>query len=143
VAQFVYSQGQYEVEPPPEWKDYFGTRPLYRFFDISKGDVFETMRKFSFISRGQRPEDAMRLLGGAEWHQRVLRDALDNVNRTIANDLEIDGIMGYSEGAMVAASVLAEEEQKWLESGVLRRIKVTHHDLHKLWPVAVQITFGI
>jgi hypothetical protein len=94
--------------------------------------VFETLGKFRFIPRGLRPEDAMRLLGGVDWHQKVLRDTLDNVNRTIAGDLEIDGILGYSEGAMVGASVVLEEGQKWLENGVLRRIKVSSTICYKL-----------
>jgi Serine hydrolase (FSH1) len=133
VAQFVYSQGQYEVEPPPGWEDYFGDRPLYRFFDISRGDVFATLRKFRFIPRGLRPENVMRLLEGVDWDPKVLRDALNGVSHMIAADPEINGILGYSEGAMLGASMVAEEEQKWLESGVPRRIKVNstiHHDLH-------------
>lgn len=60
---------------------------------------------------------------GADWHQRVWRDALDAVFRTIDEDEEIDALIGYSEGAMVGASVVVEEGWKRQLEGKARRIK--------------------
>ena len=36
------------------------------------------------------------------------------------------GILGYSEGAMTAATLILEERRRWEEHGTPRRIKVSH-----------------
>lgn len=71
----------------------------------------------------------MRQLQGAtteeDWHQEVWRQALDGVFKTIDDDPEINAIIGYSEGAMVAASAIVEEKERCMrEKGRERRIKV-------------------
>lgn len=71
----------------------------------------------------------MRQLQGAtveeDWHQEAWREALDGVFQTIDDDPEIDAILGYSEGAMVAASAIVEEQERCMrEKGRERRIKV-------------------
>lgn len=177
LGTFTYSQGTFEVEPPVGWEDYFGSRPLYRFLDTSKGDAFETLRRLRHVPRGMNPEDTMRQFqqandktgltpccsssegessgdeagraernekreesrarreesragagigkkGGADWQARAWRGALDGVFKTIEEDEEIDAIIGYSEGAMVGASLVLEEGLRLQRSGVPRRIKV-------------------
>lgn len=163
------------MEPPVGWEDYFGSRPLYRFLDTSKGDAFETLRRLRHVPRGMNPEDTMRQFqaaneqtglspccssasegeGGAEkqtknrsrsqslrnggaaprgrniddWQVRAWRGALDGVFKTIEEDEEIDAIIGYSEGAMVGASLVLEEGLRCKKSGAPRRIKVS------FWPL--------
>jgi hypothetical protein len=130
LATFTYSQGIHEVDPPAGWEDYFGQRPLYRFLDTTKGDTFETLRRLRHVPRGLNPEDTMRLYQTAntvaDWHQRAWREALDSVFTTIDADPEIDAIIGYSEGAMVGASLVVEEGMRCQRSGLPRRIKVRH-----------------
>lgn len=129
LGSFTYSQGTHEVAPPPGWEDYFGKPPLYRFLDVSHGDAFETLRRLRHVPRGLNPEDTMRQLQGAtveeDWHQEAWRQALDGVFKTIDEDPEINAIIGYSEGAMVAASAIVEEKERCTrEKGRERRIKV-------------------
>ncbi|KAM7198886.1 Serine hydrolase (FSH1) domain containing protein [Naviculisporaceae sp. PSN 640] len=173
LGTFTYSQGTFEVEPPAGWEDYFGSRPLYRFLDTSKGDAFETLRRLRHVPRGMNPEDTMRQFQAAnektgispanssasegesepekkdknhvtatrprarslrkgsaapkpeleDWQVRAWRGALDGVFKTIEEDEEIDAIIGYSEGAMVGASLVLEEGLRCKKSGVPRRIK--------------------
>ncbi|CCC14916.1 unnamed protein product [Sordaria macrospora k-hell] len=128
LGSFAYSQGTHEVAPPPGWEDYFGKPPLYRFLDVSNGDAFETLRRLRHVPRGLNPEDTMRQLQGAtveeDWHQEAWRQALDGVFKTLDEDPEINAIIGYSEGAMVAASAIVEEKERCLrEKGRERRIK--------------------
>ncbi|KAK3948978.1 serine hydrolase-domain-containing protein [Pseudoneurospora amorphoporcata] len=128
LGSFTYSQGTHEVGPPPGWEDYFGKPPLYRFLDVSHGDAFETLRRLRHVPRGLNPEDTMRQLQSAteeeDWHQEAWREALDGVFKTVDDDPEINAIIGYSEGAMVAASFIVEEQERCLrEKGRERRIK--------------------
>ncbi|KAI1446250.1 serine hydrolase-domain-containing protein [Annulohypoxylon stygium] len=127
LATFAFTQGEHEVEPPLGWENYFGSRPLYRFIDAAEGDAFESIRRVRHIPRGLSPEATLRLFNNNEEPMGVkrqsLREALDRLFKTIEEDPEIDGLIGYSEGAMMAASICAEENRRWEESGVPRRIK--------------------
>lgn len=73
-------------------------------------------------------EDAMRMFQncgeGEDWHQHVWREALDGVIKTVDENPEIDAIIGYSEGAMVGASLVVEEAMREKRIGRPRRIKV-------------------
>ncbi|KAK0624156.1 serine hydrolase FSH [Immersiella caudata] len=127
LGEFTYSQGIHEVDPPSGWEDYFGARPLYRFLDTTRGDTFETLRRLRHVPHGMNPEDTMRMLQsashGEEWHQRAWLKALESVIHTVEQDPEIDAIIGYSEGAMVAASLVVEEARRFQMYGTPRRIK--------------------
>ncbi|KAI1418632.1 serine hydrolase-domain-containing protein [Hypoxylon sp. FL1857] len=126
LATFAFTQGAHEVEPPLGWENYFGSRPLYRFIDTVEGDAFEVVRRVRHIPRGLSPEATLRLFKPdkpIEFNWQTFRDALDRVFKTIDDDPEIDGLIGYSEGAMMAASICAEENRRWEETGIPRRIK--------------------
>ncbi|KAI1107163.1 serine hydrolase-domain-containing protein [Jackrogersella minutella] len=126
LATFAFTQGEHEVEPPLGWENYFGSRPLYRFIDSAEGDAFEAVRRVRHIPRGLSPEATLRLFKADEpagFNWGTFRDALDRLFKTIDEDTEIDGLIGYSEGAMMAASICAEENRRWEESGIPRRIK--------------------
>lgn len=74
--------------------------------------------------RGSSPEDVMRALGkdwDGHWinHQQVM----DYLYDTLDKNPDIDGIIGYSEGAVMAASLILDEERKAQETGRARRIK--------------------
>ncbi|KAK3319483.1 serine hydrolase-domain-containing protein [Cercophora scortea] len=127
LGTFTYSQGTHEVHPPTGWEDYFGSLPLFRFLDTSRGDAFETLRRLRHVPRGLSPEETMRQFQAAgtsgDWQQSAWRTALDGVFKTLDEDPEIDAVIGYSEGAMVSASLVVEEALRAAKSGRPRRIK--------------------
>ncbi|KAI1465982.1 serine hydrolase-domain-containing protein [Daldinia caldariorum] len=128
LATFVFTQGANEVEPPLGWENYFGSRPLYRFVETSggTGDAFEILRRVHHIPRGLSPEATLRLFKPprpVEFDWTPFRKALDGIFETIEADPEIDGLIGYSEGAMMAACICAEETRRWEKKGIPRRIK--------------------
>ncbi|KAI1476272.1 serine hydrolase-domain-containing protein [Daldinia eschscholtzii] len=128
LATFTFTQGVHEVEPPLGWENYFGSRPLYRFLEAAggTGDAFEVVRRVRHIPRGLSPEATLRLFKPPrpiEFDWSTFREALNHIFETIESDPEIDGLIGYSEGAMMAASICAEENRRWEEKGIPRRIK--------------------
>ncbi|KAI1081149.1 serine hydrolase FSH [Whalleya microplaca] len=128
LATFTYTQGSHEVEPPVGWENYFGSRPLYRFVDVGSGtDAFEIIRRVRHIPRGLSPEATIRKFKISEesgdFDSQMLKNALDIVFKTIDDDPEIDALIGYSEGAMIAASICYAENRRWQEMGIPRRIK--------------------
>jgi predicted esterase len=101
---------------------------LYRFLDTRHGDNFENLRRLRHMPYSINAEDAMRMFQdcgeGADWHQQVWREAMNDVVRTVDEHPEVDAIIGYSEGAMVGASLLVEEAVQAQKTGRPRRIKV-------------------
>jgi hypothetical protein len=84
----------------------------------------------SMISRvrkaphGASPEDVMRALGkdfDGHWinHHQVMEYLYDILEK----NPDIEGIIGYSEGATMAASLIMDEDRKAQETGRPRRIK--------------------
>jgi hypothetical protein len=133
LATFTYTQGEHEVDPPAGWEHYFGSRPLYRFLDSSENDAFEALRRVRQLPRGLTPEATLRLFENkdvdavvSEDFKSQFRAALERIRKVIDDDPEIDAILGYSEGAMLAASILYEEHENWVKHKVPRRIKASH-----------------
>ncbi|AEO67428.1 uncharacterized protein THITE_125661 [Thermothielavioides terrestris NRRL 8126] len=127
LASFVYTQGRHEVEPPKGWENYFGARPCYRFIDTRHGDVFDHLRRIIQMPRGLDAEDAMRMFQNLStdesWQKEVLTEAVDDVFNTIDENPDVDAILGYSEGALIGASLVVEEAMRAERTGRPRRIK--------------------
>lgn len=126
LATFRYAQGKHEVPAPEGHENYFGAPPLYRFLG------FEELARVrpdavGKISKGLNPEDTMRnaLSAGAAFpilsYQEALREVLDVIDA----ERDIDAVLGYSEGAVIAAGIVLEEKRRWEESGRERRIRVS------------------
>lgn len=107
-------------------ENYFGTRPLYRFVDPSEGDAFQVLRNIRHIPRGLGPEATLRLFESSNsgFSSVSIKSAIDGVLDTIHQDPEIDALIGYSEGAMLAACAVYEEGKRWEDKGIPRQIKV-------------------
>ncbi|KAH8900187.1 hypothetical protein GQ53DRAFT_709561 [Thozetella sp. PMI_491] len=128
-ATFYFTQGPCKAVPPPGFEDYFGAEPHYRFIEPDKidnswakpdsddeseedEDVLTRIRDFP---QCETAEDTMRELMRAEG----LASAHHSVNQAIKYLVDImnkhgpfDGIIGYSEGATVAATLLLYEQRR-------------------------------
>lgn len=60
---------------------------------------------------------------GEHWHEDVWQRALNDVFRTMDQNPDVDAILGYSEGAMVGASLILEEVALEAWTGRTPRIK--------------------
>ncbi|KAK2749983.1 hypothetical protein FQN55_002701 [Onygenales sp. PD_40] len=123
AAVFHYINAPVEVNPPPGFGDYFGKGPHYRWVDDggnAESTILSEIRQFPV---GHNPEDVMRTLArdAVVWrnHQTVLDYLYDFLDR----HPEIEGIVGYSEGASMAATLLLDEDQRLRETGRPKRIK--------------------
>lgn len=60
---------------------------------------------------------------GQEAVQRSVSNALDAVFRTMDQHGPFDGICAYSEGTVVASTLILQEQRRFEEEGIPRRIK--------------------
>lgn len=124
-AEFFFTQGQIECSPPVGFEDYFGPKPLYKFFEydgIQKNDVLERVRDFP---EGENAEDVLRELmphGDSSIRQNI-ENALKAIYRTIEEHGPFDGICAYSEGTVAAGCLIMEEAKLFASEGRPRTIK--------------------
>ncbi|KKY28037.1 hypothetical protein UCDDS831_g00560 [Diplodia seriata] len=131
AVSLAWTQGTIPAKPPQGFEDYFGPGPLYRFFEFDGMEGFEDiLDKIRDFPEGISAEDTMRRLFEGQGDQAPtsysdenLRKCLDHLFDVIDADPEIEGILGYSEGATTAASLVLEERRRAEEQGIPRRIK--------------------
>ncbi|KAF3760396.1 hypothetical protein M406DRAFT_324809 [Cryphonectria parasitica EP155] len=124
-TKFTWTQGTRKVEPPPGFEDYFGAGPLWRFVDYDGSSTFDMLDEIRDFPEGSNAEERMRLLMGDEpaYATSSVQEAIRRLLDMIDADPEIEGILGYSEGATTAATLLLEERRLLQEGGRLPRIK--------------------
>jgi hypothetical protein len=128
TAELFFVHGPVRAYPPDGFEEFFGSPPYYRFIEPSpsaKGgdDVLERIRNFP---EGATPEDQMReLMNGTsgsmassvssedDGSNQSARDALDYLYRIMEKEGPFDGIIGYSEGATVAATLILHEQRRF------------------------------
>lgn len=104
--------------------EYFGIGPHYRWADDGGAAEESMLSRVRQIPVGQNPEDVMRDLAGDRevvWrnHEEVMKYLYDALEKFP----EVEGIIGYSEGASIAATFVLDEERRLREEGRERRIK--------------------
>jgi hypothetical protein len=123
---FHFTQGFVECTPPPGFQDYFGPSPHYRFIEydgIEQNDVLERVRDFP---EGENAEDVLRELlpNGVADITKSVSKALSSLYRTIEEHGPFDAICAYSEGAVVAGTLILDELRRFHEEGRERTIKM-------------------
>ncbi|KAF2642181.1 hypothetical protein P280DRAFT_468618 [Massarina eburnea CBS 473.64] len=114
TASFHFIQGPYEVDPPNGYEDFFGGAPYYRFIvpsetDEEATDVLERIRDFPQL---ETPEMTMRELmtyGVARTDESAAK-TLKYLYHVMETEGPFDGIVGYSEGATIAGTLLLHEQ---------------------------------
>lgn len=141
TADLHFIHGPVETHPPEGFEDYFGEGPYYRFIkpaEVEEGggdtDVLERIRNFP---EGANAEDQMRLLLRSEVASESVSDsgyddelsthhvhnnksaqqALDYLYEIMEKQGPFDGIIGYSEGATIAATLLLHEQRRFEKEG--------------------------
>lgn len=137
-ADLYFIHGPVEAFPPEGFETYFGVGPYYRFMKPSgpekggKGgdDVLDRIRNFP---RGATAEEQMReLMRGeigpvsvphAHLKNQSAQEAIDYLYEIMEDDGPFDGIIGYSEGATVAATLILHEQWRFETEGRIPMFK--------------------
>lgn len=141
TAELHFINGPVRAYPPEGFEEFFGVGEYYRFIEGGKAenggsDVLDRIRNFP---KGLTPEDQMRelLMGGYTGEDgsdfddnfsdgsgsgtsseagsipnQSAQRALDYLYRIMEKDGPFDGIIGYSEGATVAGTILLHEQMR-------------------------------
>ncbi|TVY82151.1 Esterase FUS5 [Lachnellula suecica] len=126
TAELHFVHGPVQAFPPEGFESFFGLGPYYRFIkpaqiETGGSDVLERIRNFP---KGATAEDQMReLMSGGVGAvpvpdvdgfsgDRSAQQAMDYLYQIMEEDGPFDGIIGYSEGATVAATLLLHEQQR-------------------------------
>ncbi|KAL8352512.1 hypothetical protein RB601_002705 [Gaeumannomyces tritici] len=124
TATFHFIHGPCKAIPPGGFNEYFGQPPYYRFIepdqDTAKSgddDILDRIRDFP---EGETPEDTMRELmsEGLSTSHKSFHRALDYLVDIMHKDGPFDGIIGYSEGATVASTLLLHEQRRLKKKGI-------------------------
>ncbi|KAH0292555.1 hypothetical protein M436DRAFT_73938 [Aureobasidium namibiae CBS 147.97] len=126
-ASFEFIQGRVPVTPPPGFESYFGSGPHFRFLKDKGEAEASAVEGIRVFPEADTPEDALRLLmpkgettvGFAEAREA----ALEQLYEALDADPEIGGIIGYSEGAAAAATLIYDEHERAKSEGYVPRIK--------------------
>jgi predicted esterase len=124
--EFHYTQGDVACELPPNAMTYFGPAPHYRFLQYygkqqDGSDIFMRLRNFPQMDS---PEDTMRTLAADKGDSReTLGSAMSSIDATIQAHGPFDAVIGYSEGAMLASTLLVEDRRRQEEEGLAPRFK--------------------
>ncbi|CAG8983019.1 hypothetical protein HYALB_00010145 [Hymenoscyphus albidus] len=131
TAELHFIHGPVDAFPPEGFEDYFGPGPHYRFIEPPKSagsgsDVLDRIRNFP---KGETAENQMRELMRGEGSIAVVADpddrsglesaqyAMEYLFDIMEKDGPFDGILGYSEGATIASTLLLIEQKKFEETG--------------------------
>ncbi|KAK4153851.1 serine hydrolase FSH [Chaetomidium leptoderma] len=124
TATFHFIDGPCQAVPPEGFEDYFGNPPYFRFIepdkDVEKTQDDDILARIREFPDGETPEDTMRELmrdGIATTHRSGAR-ALKYLTKIMQEQGPFDAIIGYSEGATVAATLLLHEQRRFKKKGV-------------------------
>ncbi|KAK3682254.1 serine hydrolase FSH [Podospora appendiculata] len=124
TATFHFINGPCKAVPPEGFEEYFGNPPYFRFIepdqDVEKTEDDDVLSRIREFPDCETPEDTMRDLmreGIASSH-RSTDNALKYLVKIMEERGPFDGIIGYSEGATVAATLLLHEQRRFLKKGI-------------------------
>lgn len=122
TTSFVYTQGLNPVVVPPEFEGFFGPPPNFMFTDFDPVSTFASVRT---LSREEGAENGVRKVASAAglWKHKKPSTALAPLLELIDQDPEIEGIIGFSEGACMSASLIVEENKLYKATGRVPRLK--------------------
>ncbi|KAI1864341.1 uncharacterized protein JN550_008898 [Neoarthrinium moseri] len=126
-SSFVWVDGLHPSEAPVGYTEFFGGPPYYRHMQYEGTEgLDQLMSRVREFPEGLGAEDTLRFLirGFDELPSKALEESLGRLFDIIDKDPEIDGILGYSEGAILASTLILEEQRRLEEEGIPRRIKV-------------------
>jgi len=118
-VSFYLTQGTVEVKPVKGFEDYSGPPPILRFLEFDGLENIDMMDRLRDFPEERTAEDTLRKLlpDGIGPVRRSLVTALAALYRTMEEHGPFDGVLGYSEGATIAATLLLDELERCRADG--------------------------
>ncbi|OKL59944.1 hypothetical protein UA08_04930 [Talaromyces atroroseus] len=123
TATFHFINAPVAVIPPAGFSEYFGPGPHYRWMDDEGAGEDSMLNRIRELPVGQDPEDVMRILTSSDKGWRNRNAVMQYLYDTLESHPDIEGIIGYSEGSAMAATLILDELSKLENEGRPRRIK--------------------
>lgn len=122
-AGFFFIQGTTPWVPPPEYEGFFGPPPWFSFAEVDQPELI----KFNMADfpRRDSPEATMKAALELAGHPTFscIRSVVDRLIGILDSEDDIEGVIGYSEGAKIAASLILEEQRRRKAFGRATRLK--------------------
>ncbi|KJZ74780.1 hypothetical protein HIM_05897 [Hirsutella minnesotensis 3608] len=128
-VKYTFITGRNPIVPPPSYPGYFGNKPVFTFIprDGADSEGRDIKSKLDDFPTGDTPEETIRTFKEAHGAMPYTKDGLlkflDHMFETLDGDPDIQGIIGFSEGAAAAASLILEEKRRYDTAGIPRQIK--------------------
>lgn len=126
-ASFRFINAPCEAVPPEGFEDFFGKPPYYRFIEPDEKETNDTdvLSRIRDFPECDTPEDTMRELFKEGVASSVLstKRAIEFLLDIMEKEGPFEGIIGYSEGATVAGTLLLAEQELFEKTGRQQMIK--------------------
>lgn len=120
---FCFTEGTTLIDVPKEYENFFGPPPNYTFLDTGdQASVMQNLRHFPLRETSEATVRYAMEKAGFPTYENI-PTALEHLIQLINDEGDVEGVIGYSEGARVAASLILEEERRMKKIGRTPRIK--------------------
>lgn len=122
---FHLTQGTIDATPPKGFENYFGPPPILRFLKFEGVENMDMMERLRDFPEERTAEHTLRKLlpEGIGPVKKSLINALEALYRTMDEFGPFDGVLGYSEGATIAATLLIDERKRCEAAGIEPSLK--------------------
>ena len=120
TATFHFTEGPTETSPPPGYEDFFGEAPHKCF---QTGETFATFLPLILNPTHPSLEESIYHFKDYPSHEAVV-EAIETLNHLLETEGPFDGILGFSEGSGVAATLLADHITKSRAAGKESSLKL-------------------
>ncbi|PYH71008.1 DUF341 family oxidoreductase [Aspergillus vadensis CBS 113365] len=125
TASFYCVNAPHATTAPGGYIEYFGHPPHYRWLNyvgVGIDAIYDTVRG-ARSKQHATPEDTFRSLIPPELSWVNYEDVLRYIEETLEKNPDIEGLLGYSEGATVGAAYILREQMRKQKTGRTRQIK--------------------
>ncbi|KAI9374124.1 serine hydrolase FSH [Aspergillus egyptiacus] len=116
-VDFCFTQAPFPCKPPADFLEYFGAPPFYRWYAVAIPPEEERRLLDEHYRRGgdvQKSGDILReIFAGIKPED--FRLSCDSIRQAIDAEGDVEGIIGFSEGASMAATFLLDEQRRQKE----------------------------
>ncbi|KAF2125235.1 putative DUF341 family oxidoreductase [Dothidotthia symphoricarpi CBS 119687] len=129
AASFHFMNAPILGDPPYGVEKYFGNGPYRSWFCDGAVGSRRMLERVRDMPTGDNSEEIMRKLrgkrqaGAQEQLKDNLKEVMDSIYATLKENPQIEGVIGYSEGSCLAASLILDEIRREQETGQARQIK--------------------